>query len=141
MRMKAQALALSGRRSEALHVIRSALTLAPTDEKQLDQYLSYAVDAKDIVAAVEIARRAVAVNPWSSLFHERLAHFSLERADYAESLLASRDALRLNPFLRFAHMFMIQSLLKQHETSRADAEFDILVKLHASRAIPGNVVR
>ena len=82
MRMKAQALALSGRRSEALRVIRSALTLAPTDEKALDQYLSYAVDAKDIVAAVEIATRAVAVNPWSSLFHERLAHFSLERADY-----------------------------------------------------------
>jgi hypothetical protein len=28
---------------------------------------------------------------------------------------------------------MIQSLLKQHETSRADAEFDILVKIHASQ--------
>jgi hypothetical protein len=133
MRMKAQALALSGRRSEALRVIRSALTLAPTDEKALDQYLSYAVDVKDIVAAVELARRAVAANPWSSLFHERLAHFSLERADYAESLRASREALRLNPFLRFARMFLIQSLLKQHETSRADAEFDILVKLHASQ--------
>jgi Cytochrome c554 and c-prime len=133
MRMKAQALALSGRQSDALRVIRSALTLAPTDEKALDQYLSYAVDAKDIVAAVEIARRAVAANPWSSVFHERLAHFSLERADYAESLRASQEALRLNPFLRFARMFMIQSLLKQHETSRADAEFDILVKIHASQ--------
>ena len=133
LRMKAQALALSGRRSQALAVIRSALTLAPADEKALDQYLSYAVDAKEIVAAVEPARRAVAANPWSSIFHERRAYFLLERQDYAGALRESREALRLNPFFRFARMFAIQSLLHQHETGRADAEFDKLVKIHASQ--------
>ena len=85
-------------------MIRSALTLAPADEKALDQYLSYAVDAKEIVAAVEPARRAVAANPWSSVFHERLAYFTLESQDFVESLRESREALRLNPFLRFAHV-------------------------------------
>jgi hypothetical protein len=128
-RMKAQALALSGRRAQALGVIRSALTLVPEDEYALEQYLSYAVDEKDIDAAIEPARRAVAANPWSSVFHERLAYFLLELKDYAGSLLQAREALRLNPFLRFARMFAIQSLLKQHEFDRAQAEFATLVKM------------
>jgi hypothetical protein len=135
-RMKAQALALSGHRSQALGVIRSALGLSPADEKALDQYLSYAVDEKDSSAAVEPARRAVAANPSSSLFHERLAYFLLESRDYAGSLRESREALRLNPFLRFARMFAIQNLLKQHEVSRARAEFDTLVKIHVSQRMP-----
>ena len=133
LRMKAQALALSGRRGQALTVIRSALTLAPVDEKALDQYLSYAVDEKDISGAIEPARRAVAVNPWSSIFHERLAYFSLEREDYTGAFRESREASRLNPFLRFARMFTIQSLLKQHDVSRAAAEFAQLVKLYESQ--------
>ena len=130
LRLKAQALALSGRPSQALAVVRSALTLAPADEEVLDQFLSYAVDEKAIDVALEPARRAVAANPWSSVFRERLAYFLLERQDYAESLREAREALRLNPFHRFARMFMIQSLLKQHEVSRADAEFAILLKIH-----------
>ena len=131
--MKAQALALSGQRSQALQVIRSVLRQAPADEQALSQYLSYAVDVKDISLAVEPARQAVAANPWSSIFHERLAYFLLERQDYAGSLRESREALRLNPFLRFARMFMIQGLLKEHEAGRADAEFAILVKLYANQ--------
>ena len=115
-----------------LQVIRSVLKQAPADEQALSQYLSYAVDAKVISDAVEPARQAVAANPWSSIFHEQLAYFLLERQDYAGSLRESREALRLNPFLRFA-MFMIQGLLKEHGAGRADAEFAILVKLYANQ--------
>ena len=132
LRMKAQALALSGLRRQALEVVRFALTLSPEDENTLDQYLSYAVDEKDIAAALEPARRAVAANPWSAVFHERLAYFLLEHQDYQRSLREAREALRLDPFLRFARMFMIQSLLKEHEVSRARAEFDLLAKIHES---------
>jgi hypothetical protein len=130
MQMKARALALFGRRSQAIGVIRSALTLAPADEDSLDQYLSYAVDENDISGAAEPARQAVAANPWNSIFHERRAYFLLERQDYVGSLRESREALRLNPFLRFARMFAIQSLLRQHEESLADAEFAIMAKIH-----------
>ena len=105
------------------------MTLAPADEEALEQYLAYAVDEKDIAAAVEPARRSVAANPWSSIFRERLAYFLLEQQDYAGCLRESREALRLNPFLRFARMFMIQSLLGQHEVSLADTEFGTLVKI------------
>ena len=133
---KARALALSGRRSQALPIIQSALAMAPADEKALDQYLAYAVDEKDIQAAIEPARRAVAANPWSSVFHERLAYFLLEKEDYAGSIRESSEALRLNPFLRFARMFMVQSLLKQGEAGRADAEFATLIKIHESQRQP-----
>ena len=132
-RMKARALALSGRRSEALGVMHTALELAPADEKALDEYLSYAVDENEISAALEPARRAVAADPWSSVFHERLAYFLLESQDYAGSIRESSEALRLNPFLRFARMFAIQSLLKQGEAARADAQFATLVKIHDSQ--------
>ena len=133
MRMKAQVLELSGRRSEAIRVIRSALTLAPADEDVLNQYLSYAVDEKDIVAAIEPARRAVALNPWSSVFRERLAYFLLERQEFAESLRESREALRLNPFLRFARMFLVQCLLHQKDSKAAEEEFATLIELNPSQ--------
>ena len=129
-RMKAQALALSGRRPEALRLVESALQLAPSDEKAIDRCLAYAIDEGDVRAALEPARRAIAINPWSSVFHERLGHVLLESRDWDGALQQSREALRLNPFLRFARMFAIQCLLHERQVSRAEEEFAILIKLN-----------
>ncbi len=134
LRMKAQALALSGRRPEALRVIRSALATVPTDEEALDQYLTYAVDENEIDAAVEPARRAVAANPWSPVFHERLAYFLLERGDFVGSLRESREALRVDPFLRFARMFLVQCLLQEKDATAAEHEFATLIELNPDRS-------
>ena len=130
LRMKAQTLALSGRVPEALQVMRNALKTAPTDEKALEQYLAYAVDLRDIVGAVEPAQRAVAANPWSSVLHERLAFFYVENGEWPSALRESREALQKNPFLRFARMFAIQSLLHQNDRQHAEEEFALLTKLH-----------
>ncbi len=113
-RMKARALALSGRRPEAIRVIQDALKIVPTDERALEQYLAYSVDERDAAAAIEPARRAIAANPWSSLFHEQLAFFCVENHDWTGAFRESGEALRLNPFLRFARMFAIQSLIHEH---------------------------
>ena len=72
------------------------MRLAPTDEKTLDQYLSYAIDEGDIGAARESARRFVALNPWSSAGRERMAYISIQRQD-SNALVQSREALRLDP--------------------------------------------
>jgi Cytochrome c554 and c-prime len=133
LRMKAQLLALAGRLSEALQVIQAALRIAPMDERAIEQYLAYAVDARDFVAAVEPARRAVSANSWSSVFHERLAFFSLENHDWPSALRESREALRKNPFLRFARMFAIQSLLHQNDLRHAEEEFALLIKLNPAQ--------
>jgi predicted Zn-dependent protease len=69
-------------------------------------------------------------NPWSAAFHERLAYVDLQRQDWNEALHESRAALRLNPFLRFARMFLIQFLLHQKDSQRAFDEFETLIKLN-----------
>ena len=129
-RMKAQALELLGHRPGALRLIESALRLAPADERTLDQYLSYAIQEGELRAALEPARQAIAINPWSSAFHERTSHILLERQDWDGALRQSREALRLNPFLRFARMFAVQCLLHGREPGRAEDEFAILIKLN-----------
>jgi tetratricopeptide (TPR) repeat protein len=131
-RMKAKVLALTGRRAEALRLVESVLSSAPADENALDECLSYAIDLGDIQGALAHARRAVEVNPWSAVFHERLAYVSLERQDWNEALHQSREALRLNPFLRFVRMFVVQCHLHQNDLKRATDEFSILIKLNPS---------
>jgi hypothetical protein len=132
-RMKAQVLALSGRRTEALRLVESALKLAPSDEKALDQCLAYAIDEGNISAALEPARKAIAINPWSSVFHERMAHVLLERQHWDGALRQSREALALNPFLRFARMFAVQALLRQNELDHAEEEFATFIKIYPSQ--------
>jgi hypothetical protein len=132
-RMKAQALALSGRRAEALRVVESALRLAPSDEKALDQCLAYAIDEGEVRGALKPAREAIAINPWSPIFHERLAHLLLERRDWDGALRQSREALKLNPFLRFARMFVIECFLHLKDFKHAEEEFATLIKLNPSQ--------
>jgi Tfp pilus assembly protein PilF len=130
-RMKAQVLALTGNRALALTVIDSVLRSAPADEKALDQAVKYAIDLGDIPSALTHARRAVAVNPYSATFHERLAHVLLERQEWSEARHEAREALRLNPFLRFARMFLVQCLLHQKDSKAANDEFATLIKLNS----------
>ena len=131
-RMKAQALALSGRLSEALPLVESVLKIAPDDEKALGEFLSYAIDLGNIEAAAAPARQAVALNPWSATFRERLAHVSIEQQDWVGALREAREALRLNPFLRFARMFEVQCLLRRKDLDGAQKELATLIELNPS---------
>jgi tetratricopeptide (TPR) repeat protein len=130
LRMKAQVFWLGGRTSESLRLVEEALRRAPGYEDALDQYLQYAIDLEDAQAALEPARRAVNLNPCSSVFHERLAYASLEQKDWTTALRESREALRLNPFLRFARMFLIRCHLHDVDLKSAQDEFSILIKLN-----------
>ncbi len=132
-RMKAQALALSGHRTDALRLIDSVLRSDPTDERALDQYLVYAIEQGDLQNALAPARRAVHVDPWSATFHERLAYLCVESQNWGEALQEAREALRLNPFLRFARMFLIQCLLHDEHIEHAQQELTTLIELNPSR--------
>jgi predicted CXXCH cytochrome family protein len=129
----AQALALTGRRREALELEKSVLLSAPAHEQALDDCVSYAISLNDIEAALAPARRAIAINPSSAVFHERLAHLNLERGEWAGALFESREALRLNPFLRFARMFVVQCQLRRKDVEHAEEEFATLIKLNPSQ--------
>ena len=133
LRMKAQVLSFTGRYAKALQIADSLLELTPSYELLLDDYTSYAIDLKRFQAALEPARRAVALNPWSAAYRERLAFVSMQCQDWNAARHEAREALRLNPFLRFARMFLVQCLLHDKDTKAADNEFATLVKLHAEQ--------
>ena len=129
-RMKAMVLALAGRRPDAIRQVEMVLQSVPDDEKALDECLTYAVNSGDVRAAQAHARKAVELNPWSAVFHERLAYVSVQTGDWDTALRESREALRLDPFLRFARMFLIQALLNRNDPGTAREEFARLIGLN-----------
>jgi tetratricopeptide (TPR) repeat protein len=131
-RMKAMVLALAGHRSDAIRQVEMVLQAAPSDEKALDECLTYAVDSGDVRAAQAHASKAVELNPWSAVFHERLAYVSVQVKDWEVALRESREALRFDPFLRFARMFLIQALLNRSDPETAREEFTRLIGLNPS---------
>jgi hypothetical protein len=50
--------------------------------------------------------------------------------DWNGAVHEAREALHLNPFLKFARVFLVQCLLHRNETKAAEDEFATLVKLH-----------
>jgi hypothetical protein len=96
----------------------------------LEDYTAFAIESRDFRTALEPARRAVALDPWTAVRRERLAHVSLECQDWTSALHEARAALRLNPFLKLARTSLVQCLLHDRDTKAAAGEFDTLVKLH-----------
>jgi tetratricopeptide (TPR) repeat protein len=133
LRMKAQALALTGQRDRALPVIEAVLKAAPSYELALDDYLAYATDLGDFQAALAPAKNAVKLNPWSATYRERLAYLCLTNQDWDGALKEAREALRLDPFLRFARMFLVQCLLHGNDAEGARSEFATLTKLNPDK--------
>jgi predicted CXXCH cytochrome family protein len=131
-RAKAQALAILGRREEALRLDAALLRSAPSYEQALAESISCAIELRDSAAALAPARQAVALNPWSAGLHERLAFINLELKDFQPALDEASAALRLNPFLRFARMFLIQCLIHRNELERAGEELRTLSNLYPS---------
>ena len=77
----------------------------------------------------EAFHQAVKVNPWSAEFHERLAYYELQDQHWAEARHEAAQALRLNPFLSSARMFLITCLLHANEHGHAGEEFQRLLAL------------
>ena len=89
--MKAQALAFTGRHADALLIAGSLLKSTPSYELLLDDYSSYAIDLRDFQAALEPAKRAVALNPWSAAYRERLAFVSMQCQDWNGAVHEARE--------------------------------------------------
>jgi hypothetical protein len=129
-RLRARALALAGRRREAVDLQREILEIAPTYEQVLEEFTQFTIELRDSRPAIAQAARAVALNPGSSDRHERLAYLLCQAKDWDGALRESRESLRLNPFRRFARMFLIESLLHRNDTAGAEVEAAKLVRLH-----------
>jgi tetratricopeptide (TPR) repeat protein len=130
LRAKAQALAMSGRAREGFRIYDELLKRIPDYEQALDERVSLALELDDREGVLTPARRAVAVNPWSAEFHERLAHYQLGTGDWNGGLQEANKALGLNPFLAFARQFRIQCYLHERDLRKAEEELEILIALN-----------
>ena len=129
LRHKGQALVLLGRPKEGLRIYDTLLNAAPNYEKALDERVSLALELEDREGALTAAAQAVKVNPCSAEFHERLAYYKLQDQHWAEARHEAAAALRLDPFLSSARMFLITCLLHANEHEHAREEFQRLLAL------------
>jgi hypothetical protein len=129
LRHKGLALVLLGRPKEGLHLYDTLLKTAPNYERALDERVLLALELEDREGALAAAAQAVNLNPWSAEFHERLAHYLLQNQNWAEARREAAEALKLNPFLSGARMFLISCLLHGNEHEHAAEEFHRLLAL------------
>jgi tetratricopeptide (TPR) repeat protein len=87
-----------GRGPEGLASLEAALARAPEREAALTYAAVLAAALGRDGEAVGYWRRAIAVNPWCSLYHYRLAKLLAARRDWVAALEECDAALRLNPF-------------------------------------------
>jgi tetratricopeptide (TPR) repeat protein len=129
LRMKARAFAITGRLRDAIALDDRVLASAPDYEQVLWERVQHAIELGETRTALAPAARAVFVNPWSSAAYERLAYIQLQSGDWSAGAQAARESLRLDPFGRFARMFLIQSLHHQGDMKLVEAEFRTLLDL------------
>jgi Tetratricopeptide repeat len=129
-RMRARALAIAGRHREAISLQQQILKVAPSYEQVLDEFVQYSIELREFRKALAAAAEAVAINPSSPGLHERLAFLYSQTKDWDGVMRESRQSVRLDPFRRFARMFLIESLLHGNDVAGAEAELATLVGLN-----------
>jgi predicted CXXCH cytochrome family protein len=86
------------RRAEGLAALETALAQAPERELALTYAAVLSAVLRRNEEAIGYWRRAIAVNPWCSSYHCRLAKLLADRQDWQAALQECEAALRLNPF-------------------------------------------
>jgi tetratricopeptide (TPR) repeat protein len=96
--------------------------------------LSYSALALRGLMRIDLARAAlektIAVSPWRSDYRLELARVYSQAGDWAGAVAACLEAIRLDPELVDARSLLVQCYLQSHETERADAEHQALLRLY-----------
>jgi tetratricopeptide (TPR) repeat protein len=79
--------------------------------------------------AIASWRRAIAINPWHSDYHARLAVVHAQAHDWPAAMAAGREALRLNPAHIEARKVLVRGLLRTGDTAGARAAFETVLEL------------
>lgn len=116
------ALTLLGRTREAIVAARSALKLAPNDERTLALALPFVAGEGPSDEAIALGRRLRAVSPNVSKYNLFLAKLLAQKGQWREAAEASRAALRLDPLDLTARHILVRSAFEQGDRARARAE-------------------
>jgi tetratricopeptide (TPR) repeat protein len=127
-------LGVLGRPADALRAFEQVLRIQPGREWTL----SYSTLALRGLKRFDLARAAlektIAVSPWRSDYRLGLARVCSQVGDWAGAVTACREAIRLDPESVDARSLLVQCYLQSHQTKRADAELQVLLRLYpASR--------
>jgi predicted CXXCH cytochrome family protein len=127
-------LAILGRPEEALQAFEAVLGIEPRRELALRSSGRLLARLQRFDLARSALQKTIAVNPWMSDYHVALAGVCSQAGNWPEAVSACRQAIRLNPELVEARSLLIQCYLRSGQPVKADAEFQLLLRLYpASR--------
>lgn len=121
-----------GRKSEALVAFETVLANAPRRELTLTYAAVLAAAQGRRDEAIAYWQRAIAVNPWCSQYHFRLASLLAGRQDWPKALQEIAEAIKLNPAAQEMRLLRIACLLRTGKEDQARAELNALVAIRYS---------
>jgi Flp pilus assembly protein TadD len=123
-----------GKGEEALRIHQETLRSEPGRESTLRAAGFLLVRLNRPERARSVLQDAIALDPWRSKYHARMALANSRGGDLPGAIRACREAIRLNPELLSARSLLVQCYLRAHQAEAADAEFQTLLRFYpASR--------
>ncbi len=119
-----------GRPDDALGAFEGVLRIEPNRELALRSSGRLLTRLQRPQLARSEFQKAIAVNPWRSLYRLALANACYQAGDWPGAVAACREAIRLNPELFEARSLLVQCYLRSREFDKADAEFQILLRFY-----------
>jgi tetratricopeptide (TPR) repeat protein len=127
---KGCALALQGRKTEAMATFETALARAPQSESTLELAGELAEKMDWPTDAIAYLRRLRAVNPWMWEYHYALSKLLVNRQEWQNALDECDAALALNPANKPTRILLIICCLRCGKKDRARSEFQTLLALN-----------
>jgi hypothetical protein len=124
------ALGAQARPAEALAVLEKLLAEVPQREQALSDAAMAAEGAGRTERSVDLARRAVASNPWNFYYRWQLAKVLAKRQEWHAATEAIGEALRLDPTSINARELLIVCHLHSGKKEAAQKELDLLLALN-----------
>jgi hypothetical protein len=122
------ALRSDGRLDEAAAAFAAVLRAQPGRENALVAAAGVAGERGRPAEAVAYWRRAIAVDPYRSIYHAGLAHELTRLGRWDEADAAARRALELNPASHLARLTLILRAFHAGQPARARAEYETLLQ-------------
>jgi predicted CXXCH cytochrome family protein len=117
------------RKPEARAAFQTVLPKAPERELTLSYLGVLAATMGQREEAIGYWHRALAVNPWCSQYHYRLATLLAERQDWEKAIAEGQAAIKLNPVAEDMRLLLITCLIRSGRADRARAECDTLLAI------------
>jgi tetratricopeptide (TPR) repeat protein len=123
----------AGRLDDAMAAYQHALTHSPNREVALAEAANVAGEMEQPEAAMQLWRRAIAVNPWMGHYHAQLARSYARLSRWSEAQATCRKALELDPFDYDVRVLLVTSCIRVDARVQAEEEFKRLVAVHPSK--------